>query len=113
VGVHARDLGVHIGKLVKSRMSSASRSSTPSSARAAHRCTTTSPARWRCCVAGAPPTACASAGEVSISTATNHNHGRFGPLDARLFLGSPETVAASVVAGCIMRLPPVSPAARG
>lgn len=41
------------------------------------------------------------AGEVSISTATNNNHGRFGARDARLFLGSPETVAASAVAGCI------------
>lgn len=43
-----------------------------------------------------------SAGEVSISTATNNNHGRFGPRDARLFLGSPETVAASAVAGHII-----------
>lgn len=41
------------------------------------------------------------AGEVSISTATNNHHGRFGARDARLFLGSPETVAASAVAGCI------------
>lgn len=41
------------------------------------------------------------AGEVSISTATNNNHGRFGARDARLYLGSPETVAASAVAGCI------------
>ncbi|MBC7802457.1 MAG: 3-isopropylmalate dehydratase [Candidatus Parcubacteria bacterium] len=40
-------------------------------------------------------------GEVSISTATNNNHGRFGPKDAQLYLGSPETVAASAVAGCI------------
>ena len=40
-------------------------------------------------------------GEVSISTATNNNHGRFGAKDARLFLGSPETVAASAVTGCI------------
>lgn len=40
-------------------------------------------------------------GEVSISTATNNNHGRFGPRDARLFLGSPETVAASAVRGVI------------
>jgi len=42
-----------------------------------------------------------AAGEVSISTATNNNHGRFGPKDARLFLGSPETVAASAVRGQI------------
>ena len=42
-----------------------------------------------------------ASGEVSISTATNNNHGRFGARDARLFLGSPETVAASAVAGCI------------
>jgi 3-isopropylmalate/(R)-2-methylmalate dehydratase large subunit len=40
-------------------------------------------------------------GEASISTATNNNAGRFGPADARLFLGSPATVAASAVAGCI------------
>jgi 3-isopropylmalate/(R)-2-methylmalate dehydratase large subunit len=41
------------------------------------------------------------AGEASISTATNNNAGRFGPTDARLYLGSPATVAASAVAGCI------------
>ena len=41
------------------------------------------------------------AGEVSISTATNNNHGRFGARDAQLYLGSPETVAASAVAGVI------------
>ncbi|MFZ4759398.1 MAG: aconitase family protein, partial [Burkholderiaceae bacterium] len=40
-------------------------------------------------------------GEVSISTATNNNHGRFGAADARLYLGSPETVAASAVRGVI------------
>jgi 3-isopropylmalate/(R)-2-methylmalate dehydratase large subunit len=40
-------------------------------------------------------------GEVSISTATNNNHGRFGAKDAQLYLGSPETVAASAVAGRI------------
>jgi len=40
-------------------------------------------------------------GEVSISTATNNNAGRFGPKDAKLFLGSPLTVAASAVAGKI------------
>ena len=41
-------------------------------------------------------------GEVSLSTATNNNHGRFGAPDARLFLGNPGTVAASAVAGCII-----------
>jgi 3-isopropylmalate/(R)-2-methylmalate dehydratase large subunit len=42
-----------------------------------------------------------AAGESSISTATNNNRGRFGPPDAKLFLGSPATVAASAVAGRI------------
>jgi 3-isopropylmalate/(R)-2-methylmalate dehydratase large subunit len=42
-----------------------------------------------------------AAGEVSISTATNNNTGRFGSMDARLFLGSPATVAASAVMGRI------------
>ncbi|MBL8381718.1 MAG: hypothetical protein JNM90_01490 [Burkholderiales bacterium] len=41
-------------------------------------------------------------GEVSISTATNNPAGRFGARDARLFLGSPATVAASAVAGRIV-----------
>lgn len=41
------------------------------------------------------------AGEVSISTASNSNAGRFGSKQARLFLGSPATVAASAVAGAI------------
>ena len=40
-------------------------------------------------------------GEVSISTASNSNAGRFGARDAKLFLGSPATVAASAVAGKI------------
>jgi 3-isopropylmalate/(R)-2-methylmalate dehydratase large subunit len=40
-------------------------------------------------------------GEVSISTAANNNFGRFGAKDAQLYLGSPATVAASAVAGCI------------
>lgn len=40
-------------------------------------------------------------GETSISSATNNNHGRFGPIDARLFLGSPATVAASALCGRI------------
>ncbi|MCI3951255.1 MAG: hypothetical protein K0R53_752 [Burkholderiales bacterium] len=40
-------------------------------------------------------------GEVSISTAANNNAGRFGAKDAKLYLGSPATVAASAVAGRI------------
>jgi 3-isopropylmalate/(R)-2-methylmalate dehydratase large subunit len=40
-------------------------------------------------------------GEVSISTASNSNAGRFGSRQARLYLGSPATVAASAVAGVI------------
>lgn len=40
-------------------------------------------------------------GEVSLSTATNNNFGRFGARDARLYLGSPATVAASAVTGRI------------
>jgi len=40
-------------------------------------------------------------GETSISTAANNNAGRFGARDAKLYLGSPATVAASAVAGCI------------
>ncbi len=40
-------------------------------------------------------------GETSISTAANNNTGRFGAKDAKLFLGSPATVAASAVAGKI------------
>ncbi|CAN5336087.1 homoaconitase large subunit [soil metagenome] len=42
-----------------------------------------------------------ASGETSISTSTNNNNGRFGPQDARLFLGSPATVAASALAGRI------------
>ena len=38
-------------------------------------------------------------GETSISTAANNNFGRFGARDARLYLGSPATVAASAIAG--------------
>jgi len=41
------------------------------------------------------------AGEVSISTASNSNAGRFGSKQAKLYLGSPATVAASAVAGRI------------
>jgi 3-isopropylmalate/(R)-2-methylmalate dehydratase large subunit len=40
-------------------------------------------------------------GESSISTAANNNAGRFGAKDAKLYLGSPATVAASAVAGRI------------
>ena len=40
-------------------------------------------------------------GEVSMSTATNNNAGRFGAKDAQLYLGSPATVAASAVTGKI------------
>ncbi len=40
-------------------------------------------------------------GEVSISTASNSNAGRFGARDAQLFLGSPATVAASAIVGKI------------
>jgi 3-isopropylmalate/(R)-2-methylmalate dehydratase large subunit len=41
------------------------------------------------------------AGETSISTATNNPPGRFGARDAKLYLGSPATVAASAIAGKI------------
>jgi 3-isopropylmalate/(R)-2-methylmalate dehydratase large subunit len=41
-------------------------------------------------------------GEVSISTASNSNAGRFGSKLAKLYLGSPATVAASAVAGVIV-----------
>ena len=40
-------------------------------------------------------------GEASISTAANNNTGRFGAKDAKLYLGSPATVAASAIAGKI------------
>ena len=49
-------------------------------------------------------------GEVSISTATNNPTGRFGARDARLYLGSPATVAASAVAGRIVDPRTVVPA---
>ena len=39
------------------------------------------------------------AGEVSISTAAANNPGKMGSKDARLYLGSPATVAASAIAG--------------
>lgn len=41
-------------------------------------------------------------GEVSISTASNSNAGRFGSKQAKLYVGSPATVAASAVAGAIV-----------
>jgi 3-isopropylmalate/(R)-2-methylmalate dehydratase large subunit len=40
-------------------------------------------------------------GEVSISTAVGNGAGRFGARDAKLYLGSPATVAASAISGCI------------
>ncbi len=40
-------------------------------------------------------------GETSISTATNNPSGRFGAREAKLYLGSPATVAASAVTGKI------------
>jgi 3-isopropylmalate/(R)-2-methylmalate dehydratase large subunit len=52
------------------------------------------------------------AGEVSISTAANNNAGRFGARDAQLYLGSPATVAASAVAGCITDPRELVPAGR-
>lgn len=41
------------------------------------------------------------AGEASISTAANNNAGRFGAREAKLYLGSPATVAVSAIAGVI------------
>jgi 3-isopropylmalate/(R)-2-methylmalate dehydratase large subunit len=46
-------------------------------------------------------TAPVGAGEVSIATAATNHAGRMGARDARIFLGSPATVAASAVAGRI------------
>jgi 3-isopropylmalate/(R)-2-methylmalate dehydratase large subunit len=40
-------------------------------------------------------------GEVSISTAVANGAGRMGAKDAKLFLGSPATVATSAVEGKI------------
>lgn len=40
-------------------------------------------------------------GEVSISTAATNHAGRMGARDAQCYLGSPATVAASAVSGCI------------
>jgi 3-isopropylmalate/(R)-2-methylmalate dehydratase large subunit len=50
-------------------------------------------------------------GEVSISTAANNNAGRLGAKDARLYLGSPPTVAASAVTGAITDPRALAPAA--
>jgi 3-isopropylmalate/(R)-2-methylmalate dehydratase large subunit len=40
-------------------------------------------------------------GEVSISTAATNHSGRFGSVDGQCYLGSPLSVAASAVEGCI------------
>jgi len=53
------------------------------------------------------------AGEVSISTASNSNTGRFGSRQAKLYLGSPATVAASAAAGVITDPRTVSVSAGG
>ena len=41
-------------------------------------------------------------GEASISTAATNHSGRFGAKDGAVYLGSPLTVAASAVAGCLV-----------
>jgi homoaconitase/3-isopropylmalate dehydratase large subunit len=85
---------------------------------------TTWSSRLRCCEAGAShrifieagavmlPAGCGpcnegvvgplDGGEVSISTATANLPGKFGNKDAKLYLGSPATVAASAIAGKIV-----------
>jgi len=40
-------------------------------------------------------------GEVSIATAATNHAGRFGAHDGHIYLGSPLTVAASAIAGCL------------
>jgi 3-isopropylmalate/(R)-2-methylmalate dehydratase large subunit len=40
-------------------------------------------------------------GEVSLSTAATNHSGRFGATDGQCYLGSPLSVAASAIAGCI------------
>ena len=40
-------------------------------------------------------------GEVSIATAATNHAGRFGAHDGQVYLGSPLTVAASAIAGCL------------
>lgn len=54
-----------------------------------------------CGVCASGRTGLIHSGEVSISSAVANGAGRFGAKDARLYLGSPATVAASAVAGCI------------
>lgn len=54
-----------------------------------------------CGVCASGRTGLVHSGEVSISTAAANGAGRFGAKDARLFLGSPATVAASAVTGRI------------
>jgi 3-isopropylmalate/(R)-2-methylmalate dehydratase large subunit len=54
-----------------------------------------------CGVCASGRTGLVHAGETSISTAVANGAGRFGAKDARLYLGSPATVAASAVAGRI------------
>ena len=49
--------------------------------------------------------------DVSISTAATNNAGRMGSAEAKLFLGSPMTVAASAVAGHIVDPRAVMPGA--
>jgi 3-isopropylmalate/(R)-2-methylmalate dehydratase large subunit len=40
-------------------------------------------------------------GEVSIATAATNHTGRFGAKEAEIYLGSPLTVAASALRGCL------------
>jgi 3-isopropylmalate/(R)-2-methylmalate dehydratase large subunit len=54
-----------------------------------------------CGVCASGRTGLIHSGEVSISSAVANGAGRFGAKDAKLYLGSPATVAASAVSGCI------------
>ncbi|MGQ0752150.1 MAG: 3-isopropylmalate dehydratase large subunit [Betaproteobacteria bacterium] len=54
-----------------------------------------------CGVCASGRTGLIHSGEVSISSAVANGAGRFGAKDAKLYLGSPATVAASAVAGSI------------